>query len=328
MQNKDTALSASQTPELQPIRERVGLVIYGTDAAAAVAAIIAAEAAGVRQVWMTQLTSAPDTMAIFAAAAVQTNSVRLGTAIVPTYPRHPVSLAQQALTLGDLAPNRLRLGIGPSHRPTIEGFYGIPMTAPLEHLREYVAVLRAALWEGEVDYQGRFFTVKATMPRTPRTPILISALRTGAFHLAGEVSDGAISWVCPVPYLLEKARPALRAGAAKSGRPVPPLVACIPVALSKDRQAVLAVARSQLSRYGRLPFYANMFADAGFPIAPDGTMTDALIDSLVVYGDEATIAARFNELLEAGLDELLIMKVQVADPEVEQVRLARLIGQL
>jgi F420-dependent oxidoreductase-like protein len=328
MQNKDKALSVSQTPELRSIRERVGLVIYGTDAAAAVAAIKAAEAAGVRQVWMTQLTSAPDTMAIFAAAAVQTNSVRLGTAIVPTYPRHPVSLAQQALTLGDLAPNRLRLGIGPSHRPTIEGFYGIPMTAPLEHLREYVAVLRAALWEGEVDYQGRFFTVKATMPRTPRTPILISALRTGAFHLAGEVSDGAISWVCPVPYLLEKARPALRAGAAKSGRPVPPLVACIPVALSKDRQAVLAVARSQLSRYGRLPFYANMFADAGFPIAPDGTMTDALIDSLVVYGDEATIAARFNELLEAGLDELLIMKVQVADPEVEQVRLARLIGQL
>jgi F420-dependent oxidoreductase-like protein len=328
MQNKDKALSVSQTPELRSIRERVGLVIYGTDAAAAVAAIKAAEAAGVRQVWMTQLTSAPDTMAIFAAAAVQTNSVRLGTAIVPTYPRHPVSLAQQALTLGDLAPNRLRLGIGPSHRPTIEGFYGIPMTAPLEHLREYVAVLRAALWEGEVDYKGRFFTVKATMPRTPRTPILISALRTGAFHLAGEVSDGAISWVCPVPYLLEKARPALRAGAAKSGRPVPPLVACIPVALSKDRQAVLAVARSQLSRYGRLPFYANMFADAGFPIAPDGTMTDALIDSLVVYGDEATIAARFNELLEAGLDELLIMKVQVADPEVEQVRLARLIGQL
>ena len=71
-----------------------------------------------------------------------------------------------------------------------------------------------------------------------------------------------------------------------------------------------------------------MFADAGFPIAPDGAMTDALIDSLVVYGDEATIAARFTELLEAGLDELLIMNVQVADPEVEQVRLARLIGQL
>jgi len=328
MQNKDAALAASQTPELRPIRERVGLVMYGTDAVAVVAAIIAAEAAGVRQVWMTQFTSAPDTMAIFAAAAVQTTSVRMGTAIVPTYPRHPVSLAQQALTLGDLAPNRLRLGIGPSHRPTIEGFYGIHMTAPLEHLREYVAILRAALWEGVIDYKGRFFTVKTTMPRTPRTPILISALRAGAFHLAGEVSDGAISWVCPVPYLLEKALPALQAGAAKSERPVPPLVAGIPVALSQDRHTVLAAARSQLSRYGRLPFYANMFADAGFPIAPDGAMTDALIDSLVIYGDEATIAARFTELLEADLDELLIMNVQVADPEVEQVRLTRLIGQL
>ena len=225
MQKKDTALGASQPPLPRPTRERIGLVVSGTDAAAAVSAIVAAEAAGVQQVWMPQFASAPDTLSIFVAASVQTTSVRMGTAIVPTYPRHPLTMAQQALTLGDLAPHRLRLGIGPSHRLTIEGFYGIPMTAPLEHLREYVTVLRALLWEGKVDYQGHFFTVKATLPRPPRTPILISALRTGAFHLAGEVADGAISWVCPVPYLLEKALPALRAGAAKSERPVPPLVA-------------------------------------------------------------------------------------------------------
>ncbi len=91
---------------------------------------------------------------------------------------------------------------------------------------------------------------------------------------------------------------------------------------------MLAAARSQLSRYGRLPFYAGMFADAGFPVSPDGTMTDALLDNLVVSGDEASIAARFNELLEAGLDELLVMNVPVADPKGEHVRLARLIGQL
>jgi F420-dependent oxidoreductase-like protein len=328
MQKKDTALAAAQTPLPRSARERIGLLVDATDAAAAAAAIVAAEAASVRQVWMTQFTAAPDTLAIFAAAAVQTTSVRMGTAIVPTYPRHPLSLAQQALTLGDLAPERLRLGIGPSHRPTIEGFYGIPMTAPLEHLREYVAVLRAILWEGKVDHHGRFFATRATLPRTPRTPILISALRTGAFHLAGEVADGAISWMCPVPYLLEKALPALRAGAAKSERPVPPLVAHIPVALSQNRQAVLAAARGQLSRYGRLPFYANMFTDAGLPVAPDGTMTDALLESLVVSGDEAIVAERLTELLEAGLDELLVMSVQVAAPSDEQARLARLIGQI
>ena len=326
--NRDTAPAVAYTPTPQPVRERVGMVVYGRDAAAAASTIVAAEAAGVRQVWMTQVTPAPDTLILFAAAAARTTSVRLGTAIVPTYPRHPLALAQQALALGDLAPGRLRLGIGPSHRPNIEGVYGIPMTAPLEHLREYVTVLRAALWEGTVDHYGRFYTIKTALPRTPRTPILISALRQGAFQLAGEVSDGAISWVCPVPYLLEKALPALHAGAARSGRPVPPLVAHIPVALGQDRQAVLVAARRRLGRYGQLPFYASMFADAGFPVASDGTMSDALIDSLVVSGGETAIATRLADLLAGGLHELLVMSIPLADPEGEQARLMRLIGQL
>ena len=328
MQNKDTTQAAAQASTQRSARDRVGLAVYGTDAAAAVSTIVATEAAGVRQVWMTQGTPAPDTLTIFAAALVQTTSVRLGTSIVPTYPRHPLALAQQALALGDLAPGRLRLGIGPSHRPTIEGVYGIPMTAPLDNLREYVAVLRAALWEDKVDYQGRYYKVRTSMPRTPRTPILISALRERAFHLAGEVSDGAISWVCPVPYLLERALPALRAGAAQSGRAVPPLVAHIPVALNQDRQAVLAAARRQLGRYGRLPFYASMFADAGFPVSPNGTMSDALIDNLVVSGDEAAVKGRLVELLGMGLDELLVMQVPVTDAEGEMQQLMRLIGQM
>src|SRR5207302_3741317 len=248
MQNKDTTPATAQTSTQHPARERVGLAIYGTDSAETLSAIAAAEAAGVRQVWMTQSAAAPDTLTIFAAAAMRTTSTRLGTAIIPTYPRHPLALAQQALALGDLAPGRLRLGVGPSHRPTIEGVYGIPMKAPLEHLREYVTVLRQALWEGKIDYRGHYYTVRTPFPRTPHTPILISALREGAFHLAGEISDGAISWVCPVPYLLEKALPALRAGAAKSGRAVPPLVAHIPAALHQDRKAVLAAARRQLGR--------------------------------------------------------------------------------
>jgi F420-dependent oxidoreductase-like protein len=309
-------------------RDRVGLALSGADAAAAVANIVAAEAAGVRQVWMTQTPSAPDTLTLFAAAATETTTVRLGTAIVPTYPRHPLALVQQALALGDLAPNRLRLGVGPSHRPTIEGVYGLPMPSPLEHLREYVTILRAALWEGQLNFQGNFFNIRgAAIPRTPRTPILISALREGAFHLAGEVADGAISWLCPVPYLVDRALPALKAGAAKSERPVPPLVAHVPVALEQDTQAVLAAARRRIATYGRLPFYAHMFADAGFPVASDGTVSDALLDSLVVFGDEATVKARLTELLAQGLDELLIMQIPVIHPEEEQARLLQLVGQ-
>ena len=288
----------------------------------------AAEVAGVRQVWMNQTPTAPDTLTVLAAAAVRTTTIRLGTAVVPTYPRHPLALAQQALALFDLAPERLRLGVGPSHLPIIEGVYGLPMPSPLAHLREYVTVLRAALWQGQVDYRGRFYQVQVSMPRTPRTPILISALREKAFHLAGELADGAISWMCPVPYLLEKALPALQAGAAKSGRPAPPLVAHLPVALGQDRQAMRAVARQQLGAYGRLPFYVQMFAEAGFPVASDGTMSDALLDSLVVFGDEATIAARLADLLAQGLDEVLVKPLPVARPEDERARLARLLGQL
>lgn len=313
---------------MQNHRERVGFAVFGSDARVVVETIVAAEAAGVRQVWMTQSTPAPDTLAIFAAAALRTTSVRMGTAIVPTYPRHPLALAQQALTLGDLAPERLRLGVGPSHRPVIEGAYGITMTSPLAHLREYVEVLRAALWAGKVAYHGQFFNVESILPRTPHTPILVSALREGAFHLAGEIADGAISWMCPVPYLLTKARPALQAGAAQSGRAAPPLVAHIPVALSQDRQAVIAASRRQIGRYSRLPFYASMFADAGFPIPADGTMPDALIDNLVVSGNETNVAERLTELLATGLDELLVMPVLVAQPEHEQAQLIQLIGHL
>lgn len=328
MQNKDTSRAAAQASSQRSIRERIGLSVFGTDAAAVVSTIVATEAAGVRQVWMTQGTPAPDTLTIFAAAFMRTTSVRLGTSVVPTYPRHPLALAQQALALCDLAPARLRLGIGPSHRPTIEGVYGIPMTTPLEHLREYVTVLRQALWEGKIDYRGHYYTVRTPFPRTPHTPILISALREGAFQLAGEISDGAISWLCPIPYLLEKALPALRAGAAKSGRAVPPLVAHILVAFNQDRQAVLAAARRQFGRYGQLPFYVSMFADAGFPVSPDGTISDALIDNLVISGDEAAVKGRLVELLGMGLDELMVMQVPVADAEEEMGRLMRLIGQI
>jgi alkanesulfonate monooxygenase SsuD/methylene tetrahydromethanopterin reductase-like flavin-dependent oxidoreductase (luciferase family) len=129
----------------------------------------------------------------------------------------------------------LRLGIGPSHQAIIEGIYGLPQTTPLAHLREYVKVLRAALWEGEVDHHGHFFNVISTLPRTAQVPVLISTLGKKAFELAGQIADGALSWMCPVPYLLNTGLPALRtAAAAINGHSAlpPPLVAHVPVALS------------------------------------------------------------------------------------------------
>src|SRR6478736_5403532 len=110
---EDQSLQVSSLP---PTRERVGLIVYGSNPAIAVKTIVAAEAAGVRQIWMAQPPVLPDVLTMFAAAATRTSTVRLGTSVTPTYPRHPLVLAQEVLALYVLAPGRLRLGIGPSHR--------------------------------------------------------------------------------------------------------------------------------------------------------------------------------------------------------------------
>jgi F420-dependent oxidoreductase-like protein len=324
---KDSGLQVSSSR--LPTRERVGLIVDGTNAAATVKTIAAAEAAGVRQIWMVQPPFWPDTLTTLAAAAIKTSTVRLGTSIVPTYPRHPLVMAQQALSLYDIAPGRLRLGIGPSHQAIIEGIYGLPQLSPLAHLREYVNVLRTALWEGKVDHHGKFFNVKVSMSHTAQIPVLISTLGMKAFQLAGEIADGALSWVCPVPYLIRTGIPALRtATAAANRRSAPPLVAYISVALSQDRDTVLAAGHQLLDMYAKFPFYAKMFADAGFPLTAGQMISDSLIDSLIVSGNEDTMAAQFTELLAAGLDELMVTLVPIKDAIDEFTRLMHLIGQL
>jgi alkanesulfonate monooxygenase SsuD/methylene tetrahydromethanopterin reductase-like flavin-dependent oxidoreductase (luciferase family) len=313
----------------QPIRERVGLVVDGANAEAAVKTIVAAEDAGVRQIWMAQPPVWPDILTTFAAAATNTSTVRFGTSIVPTYPRHPLVLAQQALALYDIAPNRLRLGIGSSHRFIIEDMYGLQQRTPLAHLREYVEILRAALWEGKVDHHGDFYNVVATLPRTPEIPVLISTLGEMAFQLAGRIADGALSWVCPLPYLLHTGIPALRASAAAVGRSAPPMVAHVLAALGEDRNSILSAGHQLLDFYAKVPFYANMFSNAGFHLTSDQTVPDALVDSLVISGDKTSVSVRFTELLTEGLDELMVSLVPTTSAaNDEQTRLMHLIGQL
>jgi alkanesulfonate monooxygenase SsuD/methylene tetrahydromethanopterin reductase-like flavin-dependent oxidoreductase (luciferase family) len=328
---EDSGLPVSPNRLLPTTRERVGLVVDGANAASAVKTIVAAEAARVRQIWMVQPPSGPDTLTTLSAAATKTSTIRLGTSIVPTYPRHPLVLAQQALSLYDIAPGRLRLGIGPSHQAIIEGIYGLPQTTSLAHLREYVKVLRAALWEGKVDHHGQFFNVVVTLPRITQTPVLISTLGKKAFQLAGEIADGALSWVCPVSYLLNTGIPVLRTAAAANERSAtpPPLVAYVSVALSQDRHSVMAAGHLVLDMYAKLPFYVKMFADAGFPLTASQTsVPDTLVDSLIVSGNEATVTERLNELLAAGLDELMVTLVPIKDAVDEMTRLMHLIGQL
>jgi F420-dependent oxidoreductase-like protein len=330
MSQEDTVRSILTSEDVSklPVRERVGLVIEARDVETAINKIREAEQAGVQQVWMTQSVGMLDTLTLFAAAAAHTNHIRFGTSIVPIYPRHPLVMAQQAITIDFLAPGRLRLGVGTSHRHVMANVYGLSMSSPLSYLHEYVEVMRHVLWEGKVDHQGKFFKVAISFPRKTQIPLLISALGEKAFRLAGEIADGAISWVCPVPYLLDKALPALRAGAQARNRPAPPLVAHIPVAISTDGEAVEKATMARISYYTKSPFYAHMFEEAGFPIAADGSGTDVLVKSLVFAGNQAQVERHLRELIASGLDELLLMLVPIADEASEREQLLQVIGSL
>ena len=309
------------------IRERIGISIGAPDAPALLQIIDEAEANGVRQLWMTQSPTTIDSLTLYAAACQRTSQVRFGTSIVPTYPRHPLALAQQAATVAALGPGRLRLGVGPSHRPAIEPTYGIKMESPLVHLREYIEVLRGVLWEGKIEHSGQFITANASLNNPPQVPLLISTLGEGAFRLAGEVSDGAISWNCPPAYLHNVGLPALQAGAQAAGRSTPPLVAHTWVSLNRDTEAVRQAVRKTIAFYAQLPFYANMFAAAGYPVE-HGEVSDALVDSLVVTGDADTVAARLKDLLDSGLDELLLTNVVLDNEADDRSKLFQLIGRL
>jgi F420-dependent oxidoreductase-like protein len=324
---KDSGLQVS--PSRRPIRECVGLIVNGTNAAAAIKTIVAAETADVKQIWMVQPPWSPDVLTTLAAAAIKTSIVRLGTSIVPTYPRHPVVLAQQVLALHDIAPDRLRLGIGPSHRAIVENFYGLPQTTPLVHLREYVKVLHSILRDGKVDHHGEFFNIVIEFPRTAQIPVLISTLGKKAFQLAGEIADGALSWMCPVPYLLNTGIPLLHKAATANGRSkFPPLVAHVPVALSQDRDSVMVAGHQMFDMYSKFPFYVKMFAEAGFPLTSDKKVTDDLVNNMIISGNEDTVATSLTKLLAAGLDELMVSLVPVVDEKYEQTQLMRLIGQM
>ncbi len=306
-----------------------GLVIPRGSAAALVERVTEAEQRGIRQVWTTVGGPTADPVTAFAAAGAATERIGLGTAVAPTYPRHPITLAAQAIALNDLAPGRIRLGVGTSHKPTIEGSYGIPMGTPLAHLREYVTILRTLLWEGSVEFAGDYFTVKTALPANvspPRIPVPISALRPNAFRLAGEIADGAISWVTPIAYLVETALPAMRAGAETAGRERPPLIAHVPVAISTDRAAARDAFRAQFPVYPKLPFYAAMFAVAGYPVTANAEMSDDLVDVLTVSGGPEEVRTRLEAIQERGIDEVMISHVAVTDEAEELATLSEVLA--
>ena len=287
--------------------KRIGVAAMGGDSRAVVARIQELESLGIAAAWLTSGGAGPDALTTFAAAAATTERILLGTSIIPTYPRHPIVAVQQTQVIAQLAPGRFRLGLGPSHKVSIEPMFGIEHHAPLTNLREYIQVVKTLLGEGRVDFDGKQYHGHAALPGAPApdVPVMASALRRRSFRLCGEVADGAISWVCPGQYLRDVGLPAMQEGADRADRPVPPLIAHVPVCVHDNPDEVRDAARQQLSNYPRSPFYQEMFAASGHPEARDGVWSDGMLEDVVFSGSEEDVAGRLRELFEWGATEIL-----------------------
>lgn len=248
--------------------ERTGAyLIPGVDLRLAMELAQQAEAWGYESLWVTH-GGGRDSFVVLSAYAQVTRSVGLGNGVVPIYPRHPVALAQEALTLAELSGGRFRLGIGVSHRPSMEAGLGLPMGAPLAVMREYVTVLRAGL-AGRVEQTGGRYRVSwsSALPRLPAPPpVLLAGLSAKMLELAGEVADGVVLWLCAPAYVREVALAAIARGRRKAGRSLEgfEVVAAVPLALTDDVGDLTAQFKEELTRYLALPFYRAMLIASGF----------------------------------------------------------------
>ena len=282
------------------------MVVTAPDSNAALGAVEDLDNRGIGAAWMTSgSTGGGESLSVFAAAGPRTRSVMFGTAITQTFPRHPIAVAQQVLTLAQLAPNRFRLGLGTSGQGGVEQTLGINFRAPLAHLREYVRILKALLQEGSVDYSGRFYQAHTSIPAPVDVPVMAAAL-----------GEGAISWVCPGVYLQDVALPAMQRGAGQAGRPTPPLVAHVPVCVHDDPEEAREAIAEQFRGFARAPFYRNMFNSAGFPEVTEGVWSPGMVDAVAVSGNEEQVTEGLLGLLEMGAAELMASPVP-AGPDRE-----------
>src|SRR5213080_3866524 len=166
----------------------------------------AAERLGFESVWTTQMPDARDAALVLAAYANHTKRIKLGTGVLPIYTRHPTAMAQMAATLDELSGGRFVLGVGISHKVTVEGMWGMRLESPVDAMREYLTIVRTSLRDGGCAFEGRFFTARWTYsaPRRPDLPIFISALNPRMLELAGELADGVVLYMCAPAYIRER----------------------------------------------------------------------------------------------------------------------------
>ena len=253
------------------------------------------EASGFHGVWMPTAFGF-DAISALAVVASHTTRVEIGTAVVPTFPRHPVVMAQQALTAQSAAGGRFTLGIGLSHKVMMEDALGIPYEHPAKHMHEYLAVLAPLLRGEPANFQGETYRVNTPVTvDAPPVQLLVAAMGPAMLKLAGTFADGTItSWVGPKT-LKGHVIPMIAAAAAEAGRATPRIAVGLPIVLTNDADAARAQLAQQTAWYNSLPSYRAMLDREGVAGPAD----------IALVGDRHALDAGIGRLQEAGATDFL-----------------------
>jgi F420-dependent oxidoreductase-like protein len=262
------------------------------------------EARGFHSMWMANIFGLD---AIIAQAIVgrETEQIELGTAVVPSYPRHPAALAQQCVTAQAAANGRFVLGVGLSHQLVIENMFGLSYAKPARHMREYMAVLGPLLRGEPAKFEGEEYRVNMAldMPGASPVPVLIAALGDHMLRIAGRTSDGTILWMTGPQTIESHIGPKLRAAASEAGRSEPRIVAGFPIVVTNDADAVRERIGKALVMYGQLPSYRAMLDKEGAAGPAD----------IAIVGDEKTVGASLDRLRDVGVTDFDAAIVPVED---------------
>lgn len=252
------------------------------------------EARGFHTLWLPNIFGA-DAVGTCAILGWETQRIELGTAVTPTYPRHPAALAQQALTTQLACGGRFSLGIGLSHQLVIEGMYGLSYDQPAKHMAEYLQVITPLLRGEPVDFAGEQLTAKLALdiPGAAPVPLLVAALGPVMLKLAGAHAAGTSLWMTGPQTIASHIRPQVSAAAAAAGRPAPRIVCGMPVCLTQDVAGARAYIARELQVYGMLPSYRAMLDREGAAGPGD----------LAIVGDEAALRAGIARLRDAGVTD-------------------------
>ena len=283
------------------------LIATGAPLAQMVDHAVEAEEAGFASYWLAQL-AVPDALTAIAVMGARTSRIELGTAVIATWPRHPLMLAAQALTVQEAIANRLALGIGLAHKPTVENTFKIPFATPAKHMNEYLSVLLPALQDRKVSFTGDIWSAEVeAVPGAPtaRPPaVLLAAMGPRMLRICGERTDGTILWLSGPKAIAETIKPALDAAAADAGRPTPRIVASVPMCVTDKADDVRNLIATFLAGYNDLPSYRGVMDAEGA-----GGPADV---SLVGTAEE--VRRGIEEFAEAGATEFAPVEF-VMDPD-------------